>query len=707
MVEMSSSARIDVSIMLALDTDRRWITRTGGGRSEGSGRESGCYLWHGRGRVVTPGSATAASDLGIQVGLVIAGAKLPETFAPGLGPRSAVDQGVATALSTGLHYLLSLGTQEAIEALAAELARSGLGARWADVVTRQRALTVLTDVAAIPAGLAIQALVPSHPGEATLRGALRQSGWRAATTGAGALCLAATRWGLGTVDTRVGANGRLEATPIAVPLGLAIAWLVHRRTAYAPEPHAYESADGRDMLRSLLVAGGIEGGLVAAAYAEHLLAGQVGARLSARLPAGPEVWRLAAHAASLGLLALGVSALWTRGMHRIETGSDVEESMFGNRDTTRWTAPTQSGGPGSLVPWSNLGREGRRHMLAYVRPAPVADRPEGVPDLSIETVMGESAAAEPVQVYVGLDSAATPRERVDLALAEMDRTGAFDRSLIMLVSPTGTGYVNYVAVAAAQYLTRGDMASVTLQYSKRPSPLSLSKVGQAREQNRLLWLRILERLQHTSGPRPRVVLFGESLGAHTSQDVFLHWGTLGPQALGIDRALWIGTPYGSGWMHEVTGPDRLDVDRDTLAVVNDFEQLEELGEERLSRIRYVMLSHDNDGVTRFGLDLLTTRPTWLGPNRPRPEAAARGASPRGIDPRLRWRPITTFFHTLIDMKNAQLPGEYLAWGHDYRPDLPRFISAVYGLPATTAQLDRIATAVQQRETLRERAFEDL
>ena len=40
-----------------------------------------------------------------------------------------------------------------------------------------------------------------------------------------------------------------------------------------------------------------------------------------------------------------------------------------------------------------------------------------------------------------------------------------------------------------------------------------------------------------------MVVFGESLGAHTSQDAFLHWGTLGPQALGIDRALWIGTPY--------------------------------------------------------------------------------------------------------------------------------------------------------------------
>jgi uncharacterized membrane protein len=33
----------------------------------------------------------------------------------------------------------------------------------------------------------------------------------------------------------------------------------------------------------------------------------------------------------------------------------------------------------------------------------------------------------------------------------MDRTGAWSRSLLMLVSPTATGYVNYVATASAQY----------------------------------------------------------------------------------------------------------------------------------------------------------------------------------------------------------------------------------------------------------------
>jgi len=244
---------------------------------------------------------------------------------------------------------------------------------------------------------------------------------------------------------------------------------------------------------------------------------------------------------------------------------------------------------------------------------------------------------------------------------------------------------------------------VTLQYSRRPSPLSLGMIDAAREQNRLLWLSVLGRIRERSGRRPEVVLFGESLGAHTSQDVFLHWGTLGPQALGVDRALWLGTPYASKWMHQVTGPDRLDVDRDALAVVNDFAQLEQLGAERRARLRYVLLSHDNDGVTKFGLDLLATPPRWLGPGRPRPEEVG-GGSPRGIPPGMRWRPISTFFQSLIDMKNAQVPGPYRAWAHDYRADLPRFISEVYRLPATPQQLARVEEALVQRELVREQLF---
>jgi uncharacterized membrane protein len=199
------------------------------------------------------------------------------------------------------------------------------------------------------------------------------------------------------------------------------------------------------------------------------------------------------------------------------------------------------------------------------------------------------------------------------------------------------------------------------------------------------------------------VLFGESLGAHTSQDVFLHWGTLGLEAMGIDRALWIGTPYGSKWMRQVTRGERLDVDRDAVAVVNDRAQLAALTEQRGRAPRYVLLSHDNDGVTKFGPDLLWYPPDWLGPSRPRPEPTTEG-SPRGIPPAMRWRPITTFFQSLVDMKNAQTAGAYRANQHDYRADLPRVLSEVYGLPATEEQLDTIEDVLRVRETVRERLF---
>ena len=44
---------------------------------------------------------------------------------------------------------------------------------------------------------------------------------------------------------------------------------------------------------------------------------------------------------------------------------------------------------------------------------------------------------------------------------------------------------------------------------------------------------------------------------------------------------------------------------------------------------------------------------------------------------------------MIDMKNAQIPDGYRSFAHDYRPDLTRFIAAVFDLPASEDQLRRI------------------
>jgi uncharacterized membrane protein len=122
--------------------------------------------------------------------------------------------------------------------------------------------------------------------------------------------------------------------------------------------------------------------------------------------------------------------------------------------------------------------------------------------------------------------------------------------------------------------------------------------------------------------------------------------------------------------------------------------------ERGSKPRYVLVSHDNDGVTKFGPDLLATAPAWLGKDRPR-VAEVDGASPRGIPPGMRWRPITTFFQSLVDMKNAQAPGPFRAWAHDYRADLPRFVSEVFELPASPEQMAAVEAALRRREATRE------
>ena len=88
-----------------------------------------------------------------------------------------------------------------------------------------------------------------------------------------------------------------------------------------------------------------------------------------------------------------------------------------------------------------------------------------------------------------------------------------------------------------------------------------------------------------------------------------------------------------------------------------------------------------------------------------PEPAVDGGSPRGIPPTMRWRPITACLQSLIDMKNAQQPGPFRAWAHDYRSDLPRFLRDVYGVAATPAQMARIEAALHLRETVRQRLFE--
>jgi len=639
-----------------------------------------------------------------QTGVLVAATIIPETFAPSLASRSWIDQGLVTGFGTSLDYLLTVTAKDTLAGITSAV-ESVLPSSTRERPRPWPSVELLVDLALIPAGMAAQRLLARRPDEPIVRGLARQAAWRTARTGAGAVALTGAQAAAECLDRRIGADGRIARVPMAVPAGVALAVALDRlQRSGRPLNGAPDRRVPAATWPSLGASGLVVGALGVFAALDHAVAELAGNRLARVLPGSPRWWRPTGHAAFLGLLALASGALFDHVVHGLEEGATAFEPLLDDRLEPAWLGATVSGGPGSAVPWATLGREGRRHAFGYVRPSPVDYRPPGVPDLSIATVMGQPARATPVQVYIGLDSAPDSRTRVELAMAELDRTGGWDRSLLMLISPTGTGYVNYCAVAAAEYLTLGDLATVTLQYSKRPSPLALGRIGAAREQNRLLLLHVLERLRRRPADRrPRVVLFGESLGAHTSQDVLMHWGTLGPQALGIDRALWIGTPYASKWMHQVTGSTRPDVDPDLVGVFNDFAQYSALPPERRERLRYVLVSHDNDGVTKFGVDLIATRPRWLDPGRP-PVRHIPGASPRGVPSAMHWRPLTTFLQTFVDMKNAQRSGKYQAFAHDYRPDLTPFISAVYGLPATNEQMARVARALEERETVRLQLF---
>ena len=617
-----------------------------------------------------------------QAGVLVATAGVPRSFQRTLMPRSTVDQAIITGASMVIHYALAALTQDSIEALA-QWRHPETRSEFDDRSARRR--TAKADAVAWVAGWGIRTAFSQRPGERLTRGSIRTAGLITTRTSLAGLLAAMLQEGTLALEERTG-NKALRNVPVAVLGGAGIAaadQVIARRRAAADDT----LSDGDEWRvatgKSLAIGGMVAGGLTGMAVAERALADGLANRLSRIFPGRQRGWRNAGHAATLAGIGAAMSYALHRGYRSIEAAATTFEPGGENPPKTEYV----SGGPGSLVPYDTLARQGRRHVHSYVRPE------------WIERVMGEPARAHPIRAFVGLDSAPSMEERVELAMRELERVKAFDRSLLLMVSPTGTGYVNYAAVESTEYMTRGDCATVTLQYSKRPSPLSLGRVDVGREQNYMLVQMLYDRIQkEPAKSRPRLVLFGESLGAHTSQDAFVHRGTRGLMDRGVDAALWIGTPFGSRWKEEVLGKPRFDVDRSLVGVFNAIEDYEALAPAQRESIRYVMLTHHNDAVAYFGPDLLVSCPPWLG----------EGERPPGVPRAARYGPVLTFLQTLVDMKNSAnvIPGKFEAKGHDYRADLARFVRAVYRLEATDEQIKKIEEAMVQAEVLRARWIED-
>src|SRR5688500_8895383 len=186
-----------------------------------------------------PATTSTAPD----VGLVFAAAMAPGTFAASLSSRTTLDQGLVTGLSTGLHFLLATGAQDALVATARFLldGRPSPDAR--------RTATIAVDAAAVPLGFAILRAFPPRA-EDPLRGAVRQAAWRLGATGLSGALLGGAEIGAHALDDRLRLGGRLAAVPLAVPVGLGIAYVVDRARA-VKDAEATEGMDPAPPLSSV------------------------------------------------------------------------------------------------------------------------------------------------------------------------------------------------------------------------------------------------------------------------------------------------------------------------------------------------------------------------------------------------------------------------------------------------------------------------
>jgi uncharacterized membrane protein len=604
--------------------------------------------------------------------MFLGSASVPLTFQPTLVPRSTLDQAIVTGIVMALNHTIGALVHDGIEAAAFRLSGAiedgdAAGGR------RHRRYALALSLATMGLGFAVQAAFRQHPDEDLRRASVRTGGfWLSAGAFAGLT--------VGAYEEAVDGLGfhRLLDYPGVLSGSVLLAIVREARRHLASAADGEGGGESIKPGEAVALGVGISAGISGLSALERAAAGHLARILARFLPGTVREWRLLGHAAVLFATGHGITLLMRQAYTGIEKGAERMEPHF---DVAPATAAV-SGGPGSLVPWETLSVQGRRIISTYLRPE------------WIEDVMGEPALAQPIRIFVGEDSAPDKQGRVDLALRELERTGAYDRSLLMVISPTGTGFTNFVAVEAAEYMTRGDVASVTLQYGKRPSVLSLDLVPEARDLHRMLLEALQVKLnERPPEKRPRVVLFGESLGAWASEEAFTDRGTDGLLALGVDRALWIGTPYGCKWKDQVLGPPRPDVDRSLVGVFNDFGQVEALDPQARAGLRYVMITHDNDGVALFGLSLLVQKPAWLGDPEQRPPT---------IPSTEKYNTPCTFVQTLIDTKNAgfEIPGQFEANAHDYRADLGRFIREVYALDVTEEQMARIEDAMRRYEKAR-------
>ena len=316
----------------------------------------------------------------------------------------------------------------------------------------------------------------------------------------------------------------------------------------------------------------------------------------------------------------------------------VTDRIFAERDTTtsdtavQPTTPLRSGGPGSLVAWDSLGKQG----CNFVGQGPTA--------AEIGAFTG-TTAKEPIRAYAGIASAANVEDRAALAVADLERAGGFNRAYLMVAGSTGTGWLDPAAVASFEYETGGDSAEVSIQYSYLPSWASfLVDQEKAREAGRAMFDAVYQKWSDLPvGHRPKLYAFGLSLGSYAAEAPFSGEADMANRTDGI---LLAGPPAFNPLNREFTdgrdpgSPAVQPVFRDgrTVRFANDPVVGIPPDGQAWDGTRVLYLQHASDPVVWLSPDLLLHRPDWLT-EPPGPDVTSE----------MIWIPFVTFWQVAADL----------------------------------------------------------
>ena len=296
--------------------------------------------------------------------------------------------------------------------------------------------------------------------------------------------------------------------------------------------------------------------------------------------------------------------------------------------------PLRSGGPGSLVSWESLGPQGRMFV-------------GGGPSVDELSAFNGRPAVEPIRAYAGLNSADGIKATARLAARELQRTGGLDRAVVAVATTTGTGWINEAEATALEYMYNGDTAIVAMQYSFLPSWLSfLVDKENARQAGQALFEAVDELVRAMpEGQRPKLVVFGESLGSFGGEAPFLALNNLIART---DGALFSGPTFNNTIWTDLT-TNRDPGSPQWLPIYDQGENVRFVAEPKdlqrphdpWGQPRVVYLQHASDPIAWWNPDLLFAKPDWL-------------REPRGYDvsPDMEWIPVVTFLQVSADMAVA-------------------------------------------------------